>query len=450
MYRETSKLLLYSKLGEDSILLRLSEIFFDWDHKTCEKSALIRRIYVEIKRILDLATTYGFDTNLWHNYLTFVLITNENSFSLTCERVGASEGSVNHFAKADFRIFKNLFDFDFAPIEADLGIDCFTVLSNYRAIPKKAQMYYRNVSEKVRALSAAIEQAKDENEIFDLVTAHYRDCGVGMFGLNRAFRIRPAENGGVEFCAINNIDSVVLDDLIGYEYQKKELRENTEAFVSGRSCNNMLLYGDAGTGKSTSVKAILNEYCDQGLRMIEIYKHQFGLLSEVIARVKNRNYRFMIFIDDLSFEEHEVEYKFLKAVIEGGVETKPDNVLICATSNRRHLIQETWKDRNDMEFNGDVHRSDTMEEKLSLAARFGCAINYSNPDRKQYHDGAAAAGGQQVGDSPRRHLRAHRPAIHQLSRRNRQTEVRKTDPWLRSTKSITPHSCSSRWPAGPT
>ena len=385
MYRETSKLLLYSNLGEDSILLRLSGIFFDWEQQKCEKSALIRRIYVEIKRILDLATTYGFNTNLWHNYLTFVLITNENSFSLTCERAGASEGSVNHFARADFRIFKNLFDFDFTPIERDLGIDCFSVLSNYQAIPKKAQMYYRNVSEKVRALSAAIEQAKDENEIFDLVTAHYRDCGVGMFGLNRAFRIRPAENGGVEFCAINNIDSVVLSDLIGYEYQKKELRANTEAFVSGRSCNNMLLYGDAGTGKSTSVKAILNEYCDRGLRMIEIYKHQFGLLSEVIARVKNRNYRFMIFIDDLSFEENEVEYKFLKAVIEGGVETRPDNVLICATSNRRHLIRETWKDRNDMEFNDDVHRSDTMEEKLSLAARFGCAINYSTPDRKQYH-----------------------------------------------------------------
>ena len=386
MYRETSKLLLYSNLGDDSILLRLSEIFFDWDHRRCEKPELIRRIYVEIKRVLDLATSYGFDTNLWHNYLTFVLITNENSFSLTCERAGASDGSVNHFAKADFRIFKNLFDFDFGPIEADLGIDCFSVLSHYRAIPKKAQMYYRNVSEKVRALSAAIEAARDEDEIFELVTAHYRDHGVGMFGLNRAFRIRPAENGGVEFRAINNIDSVVLSDLIGYEIQKKELRDNTEAFVSGRGCNNMLLYGDAGTGKSTSVKAILNEYCDQGLRMIEIYKHQFGLLSEVIARVKNRNYRFMIFIDDLSFEEHEVEYKFLKAVIEGGVETKPDNVLICATSNRRHLIQETWKDRNDMEFNGDVHRSDTMEEKLSLAARFGCAINYSSPDRRQYHE----------------------------------------------------------------
>ena len=385
MYRETSKLLLYSNLGSDSILLKLSDIFSDWDHHRCEKPELIRRIYVEIKRLLDLATLYGFDTNLWHNYLTFVLISNENSFSLTCERTGASDGSVNHFAKADFRIFKNLFDFDFGPIEADLGIDCFSVLSDYRAIPKKAQMYYRNVSEKVRALSAAIESAKDENEIFDLVTAHYRDHGVGMFGLNRAFRIRPTADG-VEFCAINNLDAVTLNDLIGYECQKKELRENTEAFVSGRGCNNMLLYGDAGTGKSTSVKAILNEYADRGLRMIEIYKHQFGQLSDVIARIKNRNYRFMIFIDDLSFEEQEVEYKFLKAVIEGGVETRPENILIYATSNRRALIRETWGDRSDMEHNDDIHRSDTIEEKHSLANRFGVTINFAKPSLKEYFD----------------------------------------------------------------
>ena len=385
MYRETSKLLLFSNLGEDSILLKLADIFSDWDHGTCEKPVLIRRIYAQVKRLLDLATVYGFNDNLWHNYLTFLLMTNENSFTLTSERVGASDGSVNHFARADFRIFKALFDFDFSPIEQDLGIDCFSVLSDYKAIPKKAQMYYRTVSEQVRALSKAIEEAADENEIFTLVTDYYRDHGVGMFGLNKAFRIRE-ENGGVAFEAINNIDSVSLSDLIGYEAQKKELRANTEAFVQGRGCNNTLLYGDAGTGKSTSVKAILNEYADQGLRMIEIYKHQFGLLSKVIAQVKNRNYRFMIFIDDLSFEEHEVEYKFLKAVIEGGVETRPNNVMIVATSNRRHLIQETWKDRSDMEHNGDVHHSDTMEEKLSLAARFGCSICYSNPNRQQYHD----------------------------------------------------------------
>ena len=382
MYRETAKLLLYSNLGEDAILTRMADIFRDWETGACDKPSLISRIYAQVKRLLDLATVYGFDRNLWQNYLTFVLMTNENSFTLTAERQGASEGSVNHFARADFAVFKRLFHFDFAPIEADLGIDCFTVLTHYTTIPKKAQMYYRTVSEKVQELSTAIDAAQTTDEVFSLVTDHYRDCGVGMFGLNRAFRL---DDSG-ELVAINNIDRVVLNDLIGYEVQKKALRDNTEAFVQGRSCNNMLLYGDAGTGKSTSVKAILNEYYDQGLRMIEIYKHQFGLLSSVIARVKNRNYRFMIFIDDLSFEEHEVEYKFLKAVIEGGVETRPSNVLIVATSNRRHLVKETWKDKSDMEFENDIHRSDTMEEKLSLAARFGCSICYNSPNRQQYHD----------------------------------------------------------------
>ncbi len=383
MYRETAKLLLFSNLGEDTILTRLADIFRDWNEKKADRPELIRRIYAQVKRLLDLATLYGFDHNLWQNYLTFLLMTNENSFTLTCERVGATEGgSVNHFATADFAIFQRLFHFDFGPIEEDLGIDVFSVLTNYTAIPKKEQMYYRAVSERVQALSTAIAAAETAEEVFDLVTAHYRDHGVGMFGLNRAFRL--SDEG--DLTAINNIDRVCLNDLIGYEVQKKALRENTEAFVQGRSCNNMLLYGDAGTGKSTSVKAILNEYCDQGLRMIEIYKHQFGQLSGIIARVKNRNYRFMIFIDDLSFEEHEVEYKFLKAVIEGGVETRPGNVLIVATSNRRHLVKEDWKDKNDMEFEGDVHRSDTMEEKLSLAARFGCSICYNSPNRSQYHD----------------------------------------------------------------
>ena len=135
----------------------------------------------------------------------------------------------------------------------------------------------------------------------------------------------------------------------------------------------------------TSIKAILNEYYSQGLRMIEIYKHQFKDLSSVIAQIKNRNYRFIIYMDDLSFEEFEIEYKYLKAVIEGGLETKPDNVLIYATSNRRHLIRETWSDRSDMS-QDELHRSDTMQEKLSLVNRFGVSINYSKPTQKEYFD----------------------------------------------------------------
>ena len=178
----------------------------------------------------------------------------------------------------------------------------------------------------------------------------------------------------------------MLDDLIGYEIQKKKLVDNTEAFVQGRKANNCLLFGDSGTGKSTSIKAIINQYYEQGLRMIEIYKHQFKDLSAVISHVKNRNYKFIIYMDDLSFEEFEIEYKYLKAVIEGGLETKPDNVLIYATSNRRHLIKETWNDRDDVETDNGMHRSDTMQEKLSLVNRFGVTISYSRPSRNEFND----------------------------------------------------------------
>lgn len=146
------------------------------------------------------------------------------------------------------------------------------------------------------------------------------------------------------------------------------------------------MFGDSGTGKSTSIKAIVNEFYKDGLRMIEIYKHQFKNLSDIIATVKNRNYKFIIYMDDLSFEEFEIEYKFLKAVIEGGVETKPENILIYATSNRRHLIKETWKDRNDMEVSEELHRSDTMEEKMSLVNRFGVTICYLKPSRQEFLD----------------------------------------------------------------
>ena len=386
MYKIVSKLLMYGDMPKDSILMQLSDIFKQMDQDTQSRDELVTRIFTQVKHLLQVATDYGFDKNLWHNYLTYLLITDENPFSLTCEKVGANDGSVNFFAKGDFKAFKALFDFDFSEIEERLGIDCFTRLSQYKAIGKKELMYNKNVSEKVQALSERLEKTVNEDEFFDVVTDFYKAYGVGMFGLNKAFRIASRTENHVEFCPINNMDMVMLDDLVGYEIQKKKLVDNTEAFVQGRKANNVLLFGDSGTGKSTSIKAIVNAYYDQGLRMIEIYKHQFRDLSNVIAQIKNRNYRFIIYMDDLSFEEHEIEYKFLKAVIEGGVETKPENILIYATSNRRHLIKETWNDRSDVENSNGMHRSDTMEEKLSLVNRFGVTINYSKPSQKEYFE----------------------------------------------------------------
>ena len=227
--------------------------------------------------------------------------------------------------------------------------------------------------------------AKDVDEIFDIMTGFYKQYGVGMFGLNKAFRISHEEGQPLTFIPINNTDKVMLTDLIGYEIQKKKLIDNTEAFVHGRRANNVLLFGDSGTGKSTSIKAIINEYYEQGLRMIELYKHQFRDLSAIISHVKNRNYKFIIYMDDLSFEDFEIEYKYLKAVIEGGLETKPDNVLIYATSNRRHIIKETWNDRSDVVQDNGMHQSDTMQEKLSLVNRFGVTISFSKPSKKEFN-----------------------------------------------------------------
>ncbi|MCI9163178.1 MAG: ATP-binding protein [Lachnospiraceae bacterium] len=384
MYKIVSRLLIYGDMPKDTILMELADIVRRMDDGSQKREELLTRVLTQVKHLLQVATDYGFDKNLWHNYLTFLLITSENPFSITCEKVGANEGSVNYFAKSDFKAFKELFDYDFARLEEFLGVDCFSRISDYRAIGKKELMYNKNVSEKVQALSLRLEAARDEEEFFECVTGFYRDYGVGMFGLNKAFRISSGDANQVVFHAINNMDAVMLDDLVGYEIQKKKLVDNTAAFVQGKKANNVLLFGDSGTGKSTSIKAIVNAFYPQGLRMIEIYKHQFKDLSSVIAQIKNRNYKFIIYMDDLSFEEFEVEYKFLKAVIEGGVETRPDNILIYATSNRRHLIKENWSDRDDMEHGNGMHRSDTMEEKLSLVNRFGVTICYSKPSPKEY------------------------------------------------------------------
>ena len=243
MYKIVSKLLMYGDMPKDSILMQLSDIFKQMDQDTQSRDELVTRIFTQVKHLLQVATDYGFDKNLWHNYLTYLLITDENPFSLTCEKVGANDGSVNFFAKGDFKAFKALFDFDFSEIEERLGIDCFTRLSQYKAIGKKELMYNKNVSEKVRDLSEKLESAKDEEEFFDHVTQFYKDYGVGMFGLNKAFRISD-NNGKVEFQAINNMEKVMLDDLVGYEIQKKKLVDNTEAFVQGRKSNNCLLFGD--------------------------------------------------------------------------------------------------------------------------------------------------------------------------------------------------------------
>ncbi len=393
MHKLVSKLIIYRNIGEDSILFHLAAICREFESGSYKKEDLTARILEEIHRLLDVATTYGFNHNLWRSYLAFLLAMTETPFTLVAEKKGIVDGTVNEFARNDFAIFRQLLDYDFSLIEEELELNCFTLIRNYRSVEKKEQLYNRNVSIRIQELSEAIEATSDAEELFRVVMEFYKKYGVGQFGLNKAFRVNttdPSSPAGGSYkdrliVPITITSNVVLDDLVGYELQKTQLMKNTEAFLEGKPANNVLLYGDAGTGKSTSIKALLNLYYEQGLRMIEVYKHEFRYLRDIISIIKGRNYRFIIYMDDLSFEGAETEYKYLKAVIEGDLEVKPDNVLIYATSNRRHLLRETFNDRKEIE-EDDVHPVDTMAERRSLSDRFGVTIGYFKPDRQEYYD----------------------------------------------------------------
>ena len=213
----------------------------------------------------------------------------------------------------------------------------------------------------------------------DVLAKFYHEKGCGIFARYWAFKWENSENGG-RLVGISEPDPITLNELIGYEEQKQQVLRNTRQFVQGFGANNMLLYGDRGTGKSSTIKALVHEFGQEGLRMVEVTKDQLMSLPEILVKFNDRPYRFIIFVDDLSFEEHETEYKYLKAVLEGSLEPAPENVLIYATSNRRHLIREYHSDR----VQDEVRAQDTLQEKLSLSDRFGITVIYPSPDQEEY------------------------------------------------------------------
>lgn len=352
-----SGLILFGQ-GEDSLLCRL----------TSPDRAQRQRAAADL---VSVAAEKGWQGDLWHCCLTRALVESENPFSLACERRRAPEDSLSLLALKDMEIFRRLFA---AGPEGEL----WTVLRHFRQEKQPCPG-----GEQTAELAQALAGSGSGEAMLTRLTDFYRAQGVGLLGLGEVFR---AENvqGKARLYPVEERPDVRLSDLVGYERQKEQLRANTLAFLEGQRGNNVLLYGDAGTGKSTSVQAIVNEYAPRGLRLIEVYQDQYGLIPDILRQIKGRNYRFILFLDDLSFEENETAYKYLKAVMEGGAEAAPENVRIYATSNRRHLVRETWNDRSDMEHAGDIHRSDTVEEKLSLASRFGLQIFYPAPSFEEY------------------------------------------------------------------
>ena len=333
-------------------------------------------------RLVSFATEFALYGNLWQQWVTYMLMMHENAFTLACERRTIAQSStMMKLAEKDFEMFMEMMNCDLVMLGKETGTDLLEMLMTYHM--PFAQASESGPGRLIRILAGKLAHAGDAREFGRIISQFYAQYGVGMYGLYKAFRVAEGEDM-TRIVPVTETEDVTFGDLVGYEDQKKALKENTEAFVNGVHANNVLLYGDSGTGKSTSVHALMHDFFTRGLRLVEISKPDRNKLPQVLAEIKKRNYRFIIFLDDLSFEENESDYKELKAMLEGALESRSDRVLIYATSNRRHLIRETWGDRADMEYNEDIHRSDTMEEKLSLASRFGVTIYYAKPDPGEY------------------------------------------------------------------
>lgn len=375
------ELIIYRNMEDGKLLKDVVWLMENYEKEEVNLDEVRIQCYEIIHALLEMAGHYGFSGNLWHCYLTHFIVNNENSYSKACEIRGRIEGTVNKAVLHDMEIIKEFFDYNFVSLAQKLGIRDLDLVLDYKASIQESKVYNSRIRDRICNLALSLSNAATAEQMKDILTQFYGEYGVGKFGLHKAFRVERTEKG-VEIVPILNISHVHLDDLVGYEIPKKKLIDNTEAFVYGRKANNCLLFGDAGTGKSSSIKAIANQYYNDGLRIIEIYKHQFQDLNDVISQIKNRNYKFIIYMDDLSFEEFEIEYKYLKAVIEGGLEKKPKNVLIYATSNRRHLVREKFSDKEERR--DDLHASDTVQEKLSLVSRFGVTIFFCAPDKKEF------------------------------------------------------------------
>lgn len=242
----------------------------------------------------------------------------------------------------------------------------------------------RDCRPKAGELKKLLTGSSDWSACLEALAAYYRFAGSGIFGKYGAFRWVSRYE---QLEGIDEPDPVRLEDLIGYQAQRQDVVINTEKFLAGLPANNILLYGDRGTGKSSTVKALLNRYQNRGLRLIEVPKSALGDYPLIISKLRGKPQRFILFVDDLSFEDSEVEYKELKAVLEGGLEVRPANVLIYATSNRRHLVRESFSDRSPaVDGDGDLRAGDTVQEKLSLADRFGIMVLFVMPDRSLYLD----------------------------------------------------------------
>jgi len=372
----TESFLLYSHVKDDPIITlarRIAALLEDASAGLNLREA--RRLYYEYAALLITeAERYGYFGNLFRRHVCRLFLADENPFTLACERNELNPQSTLYaIALQDTRAFRDITAFDIGIFSRHVGQN--ENLTDY--VPN-------NVSD--NPYMAEIESITNAPALLETFRSYYRLHGCGVPAEYSMLRL---DDPG-RLIGVRNADATRFDDIIGYAEQKRMLRDNTEAFLKGFPANNVLLIGSRGTGKSSCVKALANEYFEAGLRVVEMPKDRLDELPQVLSMLAERGKSFLLYIDDLSFDESEIQYKHLKSVLEGGVVRRPKNVLFYATSNRRHIVQEKWSDKAANYEDEELHSTDTRNEKMSLSDRFGLTITFPKPSPQEYFEIVAA------------------------------------------------------------
>lgn len=360
IYKEILKrldsLYIYTNIKENEIIKAL--------YTLCENEGKNQRAFIQ--KLIFEAEKEGLSGNIYKDLMIKIFLKDENYFSLALERKeNIGNKSILSFAHKDMEAIYYILS---VPPEFFLGSDG-EYIKDYKSLEESNMNFLEGVN------------AQSFDEFFESTADYYMAKGCGNMAVYPAFRYNSADRA---LEPVENFDKVLFDDIIGYEYQKRELKKNTEAFLNGFRANNVLLAGSRGTGKSSCIKALSTEYYAKGLRIIEIKKEQITELSRILKLIEKRGKYFILFVDDLSFEDFEIEYKHMKSLLEGSTEARPRNVLFYATSNRRHIIQERWKDKITDPDDEEVHTSDMMNEKLSLSDRFGLTLTFGRPSPDEF------------------------------------------------------------------
>ena len=369
----TEALLLYTSVADDPIVAmarRMADLLSQENEQSGERWKLARQTYYKYAAALVAqAEKHGYKGNLFRRHLQRLFLSDENPFTLACERDAMDEKSTLYeIAMHDVRAFRDMCEFDIGIFSRHVGQN--ENLTDYLPNCAAENPYI-----------AEMDAAEGVDAWLKAMRLYYRMLGCGTLAEHGML---VAEDGVL--VGVKNADTARFDDIVGYREQKQLLRDNTEAFLKGFPANNMLLIGARGTGKSSCVKALANEYFDKGLRVVELSKDRLHDLPAVLAMLAERGKRFVVYIDDLSFDDSESRYKHLKSILEGGVVRRPRNVLFCATSNRRHIVQEKWSDTESGYEDEELHSTDTRNEKMSLSDRFGLTITFQKPSPQAYFE----------------------------------------------------------------